>query len=151
MDTMFCCWCCFIRLISLIFTEVLSSQQNIIESTESPYTIPPYTPSVPCCQHLARQWSLFSSIFVSVPWFSFDRESMHVCEQQRGRGGGERILCCQDRAWCRTWSHELWDHDLSSDPDLDAEPTEPPRHPDNSGAFYMDTNSSFWGPVSNLH
>ena len=49
-----------------------------------------------------------------------ERERKRYHEWGRGREGGrQRIwsrlqaLSCQCRAWCRAWTHELWDHDMS--------------------------------------
>ena len=79
-----------------------------------------------------------SFLFVWVYLFiEREREKERETEQeQAGEGHRERkreypkqVLCCQHRAWCRAWSHVLNDHDLSRDQRLDAQPTEPPRHP----------------------
>ena len=155
METIFCCFCCFIHLVSLMFyiSFKFTAKYNR-KYRESPYTIP--------CSHTRLASPVVNILHESGPFwvgiFFFSslvefwaREHACVWAAKGQRERGERILCCQPRAWCRTWSHELWDHDLSSDPELDAEPTEPPRHPDNSGAFSLDTNSSFGGQVSNLH
>ena len=43
-------------------------------------------------------------------------EGERETEQEQGRGreiGRHRIWNCQHRAWCRAWTHEPWDHDLS--------------------------------------
>ena len=57
-----------------------------------------------------------------------------VCKH---RGGTERehskqSYHCQCRAWYRARSHEPWDHDLSRNQELDAQPTKPHRH-----AYYV--------------
>ena len=39
------------------------------------------------------------------------------------------MLLVQSLTWCRARSHRWWDHDLSGNQELEAQPTEPPRHP----------------------
>ena len=63
--------------------------------------------------------------FILFMFVYFERGSVcvHTCEQARGRERGwERIpsrLHTQCEAWCRAHSHELWDHDLSQNQELD--------------------------------
>ena len=51
------------------------------------------------------------------------------------RGGAERereykqAPHCQHGAWCWAWTHEMWDHDLNPNQELDTQPTKPLRHP----------------------
>ena len=56
-----------------------------------------------------------------------------VSELGRGRERETRnpkqAPCCQHRAQCGSWPHKPWDHDLSLNQELDAELTEPLRHP----------------------
>lgn len=65
-------------------------------------------------KHQFEYFNLFKKHFLTV----FKRE--RVCEQGRGRERGRlrirsrlQALSCQHRAWCRAWTHEPWDHDLS--------------------------------------
>ena len=46
---------------------------------------------------------------------------------QRGRERIKQAPRCQHRAQCGTQTHKPWDHDLSQNQELDAQPTEPPR------------------------
>ena len=59
------------------------------------------------------------------------RAQEHTRERQREREreNPKQAPWCQYRAWRRAWTHKPRDHDLSWDQDLDAQLTEPPRHP----------------------
>ena len=96
MDTIFCCFCCFIHLISLIFDIRFKFTAKYNRTyRESPYTIPRSRTRLasPVVNILHDSGPFLLGFFFSVPWFSFERESMHACEQPRGRGRGGKESC----------------------------------------------------------
>ena len=57
-------------------------------------------------------------IFFNLYLFLREKETEHEWERSRERGRHRiwrrlQALSCQHRAWCRAWTHKLWDHDLS--------------------------------------
>ena len=57
-------------------------------------------------------WYIFFNVYL------FLRERVCVPHEQgtgreRGTEDSKWALCWQQRAWCRAWTHKLWDHDLS--------------------------------------
>ena len=50
-------------------------------------------------------------------------------QRERERENPRQSQGCQHRAQCEARAHKLWDCDLSQNQELDAQPTEPPRHP----------------------
>ena len=83
-----------------------------------------------------------SSRFLNVPFFFkwkclfiyiWKRESKWrkstERRRERERDNPKQAVCFQCRAGWRAWSHKLWNHHLSWNQELDAQPTEPPRRP----------------------
>ena len=60
-------------------------------------------------------------------WGGRERES--TSQGEAGRQDPKQAPCCQRGTWCRTWTHEPWDHDLSRRKKLEAQHTEPPSVP----------------------
>ena len=89
------------------------TDENLCTTTLSPFTWPfEHAKHFSGFRHLQNA-TLFSFLFFS--FFERERE----CEWGRGRDwetgskGGSALTGWQQRARCRTWTHRLWDHDLS--------------------------------------
>ena len=58
-----------------------------------------------------------------------ERHSMSRGGTEREGENTKQALCYQCRAWCRAWTHEPWDQELSWNQESDGQSTEPPRWP----------------------